>query len=86
MKNNNRLSLYRQENMVEKLLKFRLRDYKFSSVKVECYNRFDGDATMCRVEVFRGGKGIKNRVMKYEARLDEFLVSEVERQLGTLIQ
>jgi len=80
------MKLYKQEKLVEKLLQFRLKKQGFNLLKVECYNRFDGDHTMCRVEVFRGGKGINNRVMKYEAYLDESYVLNVENYLKKLLE
>ncbi len=81
-----KLNLYRQEKMLEKLLKFRLRDHGFCWVKVECYNRFDGDRTMCRVEVFRGGKEIRHRLMKYEAFLGRSFVRDFEAHMYPLLE
>ena len=81
-KNQNRIvNKYRQEKLSEKLLKFRLKKYSFDLIKVECYDRFDGDKYMCRVECFRGGTGIRQRVMKHEAPLDEKFVLEAEIRL-----
>ena len=81
-KNQNRtVNIYRQEKLIEKLLKFRLKKYGFKLIKVEVYDRFDGDKYMCRVECFRGGTGIKYRVMKHEAPLDEKFVLEAEIRL-----
>jgi hypothetical protein len=54
---------------LEKILKFRFKKHGFDLIKVEVYDRFDGDTYKCRLEIFRGGKGIENRVMKYEGRL-----------------
>ncbi|MBT2161303.1 hypothetical protein [Zobellia barbeyronii] len=66
---------------MERLLKFRLKDYNFSLIKVECYDRFEGDNYMCRVEVFKGGNSIKNRIMKYESELNGTFVVEFENKL-----
>lgn len=33
---------------MERLLKCRLKDYNFNLIKVECYDRFDGDNYICR--------------------------------------
>ena len=79
--------LYRQERLIEKLLKFRWKRHGFTLIKVECYDTFNDDAYMCRVECFRGGTEVKNRVMKHEALLDKSFVIEAENKLGeTLIQ
>lgn len=75
------MKLYREQILVETLLKFRLRKYGFKKIKVECYNRFDGDTTKCRVEVFRDGKELEHRVMKHEAELTESFVTDVENGL-----
>ncbi|MFS4469133.1 hypothetical protein [Maribacter sp. 2210JD10-5] len=77
-------NLYTQEKLIETLLKFRLKKYGFDKIKVECYNRFDKDTTMCRLEVFKGGTGIKNRLMKHEAILDENFVKEAENRLKAI--
>lgn len=79
------MSLYRQEKFVEKLLKFRWKRFGFDLIRIECYDRFDGDKLMCRLEVFKGGKGIKHRLMKYEAHLDNSFVKTAENKLLTLI-
>jgi|GEM_PF-5432803 len=79
------MSLYRQEKLVEKLLKFRWKRFGFDLIKIECYNRFDGDKFMCRLEVYKGGKSIKHRLMKYEAHLDKSFVETAENKLLTLI-
>ena len=52
---------------------------------VEVYDRFDGDTYKCRLEIFRGGKEIDNRVMKYEGSLNEQFVLEAERRLADVI-
>ena len=75
------MNLYRQEKLIEKLLKFRLKKYGFDLIKVECYDRYDGDTFMCRVEVFEGSIGVKQRIMKHEAQLDEKFVVEAENRL-----
>ncbi|MEH6512840.1 MAG: hypothetical protein V7734_07050 [Maribacter arcticus] len=54
-------------------------------IKVEVYDRFDGDTYKCRLEIFRGGKAIENRVMKYEGSLNEQFVLEAERRLAYII-
>lgn len=77
--------MYRQEKLVEKLLKFRFRKHGFSQIKVEVYDRFDGDKYMCRLEVFKGGNGIRHRVMKHEGELTESFVREADERLSTLI-
>ena len=46
--------------------------------------RFDGDAFMCRVELFKGGKGIAHRVVKHEAPLEDDFVAQLERKLAAL--
>ncbi|RKN83356.1 hypothetical protein [Ulvibacterium marinum] len=79
------MKMYRQEKLIEKLLKFRWKKYGFNLIKVECYDRYDGDRFMCRVECFKGGKGIKYRVMKHEAPLDEKFVVEAERRLEGIL-
>ncbi len=79
------MNLYRQEKLIEKLLKFRWRRYGFDLIKIECYDRFDGDKFMCRLEVFKGGKSIKHRLMKHEAPLDKSFVKTAENKLLTLI-
>ena len=75
------MKMYRQEKLVEKLLKFRLKGYGFSMIKVEVYDRFDGDKYMCRVECFKGGK----RVLKHEATLTPDFVRDVEGRLEAVI-
>ena len=78
------MKMYRQEKIIEALLKFRFRKYDFDLIKVECYDRFDGDKYMCRVEVFKGGVDIKHRIMKHEGRLTETFVTDAEERLLTL--
>ncbi|CAM4411202.1 hypothetical protein [Zobellia nedashkovskayae] len=75
------MKLYRQEVLMERLLKFRLREYRFNLIKVECYDRFDGDTFMCRVEVFKGGEDIENRIIKYESELNGTFVVDFENRL-----
>ncbi len=75
------MNMYRQEKLIEKLLRFRLRKYSFYAIEVECYDRFDGDSYKCRVEIFKGGKGIENRVLKYEGDLNDSFVVEVEERI-----
>ena len=75
------MNLYRQEILMERLLKFRLREYRFSLIKVECYDRFDGDTFMCRVEVFKDGEYIENRIIKYESELNGTFVVDFENRL-----
>lgn len=79
------MNLYRQEKLIEKLLKFRWKKYDFDLIKIECYDRYDGDYYMCRVEVFKGGRGIKHRLMKHEASLDEKFVLEAENKLVEIL-
>lgn len=71
------MKLYREQILVETLLKFRLRRYGFSQIKVECYDRYDGDTTKCRVECFKGSK----RIIKHEAELTNDFVKDVEGRL-----
>lgn len=78
------MNLYRQEKLIEKLLKFRWKKHNFDLIKVECYDRYEGDTYNCRVEVFKGGRSIKHRLMKHEASLDEKFVVEVEKRLQNL--
>jgi hypothetical protein len=54
-------------------------------IKVEVYDRFDGDTYKCRLEIFKGGKGIEDSVMKYEGSLNEQFVLEAERRLADII-
>ncbi|PKA97798.1 hypothetical protein B0O79_1468 [Flavobacteriaceae bacterium MAR_2009_75] len=75
------MKLYRQEKLIDKLLKFRWKKHNFDCIKVECYNRFDGDNFMCRVEVFRD----KKRLMKHEAELNENFVRNAEDRLGEIL-
>ena len=79
------MKMYRQEKLIEKLLKFRLKKHGFDLIKVECYDRFDGDSYMCRVEVFKGGKDINHRVMKYESKLNEKFVIDAENKLLVIL-
>ena len=79
------MSLYRQQKLLEKLLKFRFKKHGFDLIKVEVYDRFDGDTYKCRLEIFQGGKEINNRVLKYEGNLDEKFVLEAETRLSTLL-
>ena len=71
------MKLYREQILVETLIKYRFRKYGLQKIKVECYNRYDGDSTKCRVEVFKGGK----RVMKHEAELTDKFILDAERKL-----
>ena len=79
------MSMYRQEKLIEKLVKFRFRKYNFSRIKVEVYDRFDGDTFMCRLEVFKGGKSIKHRVMKHEGKLTASFVVNAENKLVKIL-
>ena len=80
------MKLYREQILIETLLKFRLKRYSFSQIKVECYNRFEGDTTKCRLEVFKGGKGIKYRIMEHEAELTDSFVLNVEERLEGVLK
>tara|TARA_R110002051_G_scaffold185303_3_gene254782 strand:- start:20724 stop:21029 length:306 start_codon:yes stop_codon:yes gene_type:complete len=82
---NNRMKLYRQQKLIEKLIKFRWKRYAFDQIKVEVYDRFDGDEFMCRLEVFQGGRKIENRIIKHEATLDKKFVLEAENKLETIL-
>ena len=70
--------LYRQEKLVEKLVKYRLRKYDFKMIKVEAYDTFESDKYMCRVECFQNDIGIKGRVLKYESELNPTYVQRLE--------
>lgn len=80
------MKMYRQEILLFKLLRFRWKKYSFDHIKVECYDRFDGDNYMCRVEVFRGGKGIRDRIFKHEAQLTDDFVIDLENQLVEVVE
>ncbi|MGJ8735025.1 hypothetical protein [Zobellia laminariae] len=75
------MKMYRQEKLLDKLLKFRFKKHGFDLIKVECYDRFDGDNFMCRLEVFKGGTSIEHRVMKHEGQLTESFVTDAEEKL-----
>lgn len=79
------MSLYRQQKLLEKLLKFRFKKHGFDLIKVEVYDRFDGDTYKCRLEIFKGGKAIQHRIMKYEGKLDEHFVIQVENRVSVLM-
>jgi len=79
------MKLHRQEKLVEKLLKYRLRKFDIDQIKVECYDRYDGDNYMCRVEIFKGGHGIEHRLMKYEAYLADGFIKNVENRLASIV-
>ena len=83
--NNGKMKMYRQEKLIKTLLDYRLKKHGFSQIKVEVYDRFDGDSYKCRLEFFKGGTGIKNRIMKYEGVLDEKFVLNAEERLLTLM-
>ena len=75
---------YRQQKILEALIKYRLREHHFDQIKIEVYNRFDGDAFMCRVELFRGGSEMAHRVLKHEALLGDDFVAQLELKLGAV--
>lgn len=77
--------MYRQEKLLEKLLKFRFKKHGFDFIKVECYDRFDGDKFMCRLEVYKGGKDVKYRIMKHEGELTESFVTDAEESLSRIL-
>ena len=79
------MKMYRQEILLDKLLKFRFKKHGFDLIKVECYDRFDGDKFICRLEVFKGGKGVEHRVMKHEGVLTESFITNAENRLKTLM-
>lgn len=79
------MKLYRQQKLIEKLIKFRWKRYAFDHIKVEVYDRFEGDEFMCRLEVFQGGTTMENRIMKHEATLNKKFVSEAENKLETIL-
>ena len=79
------MSMYRQEKLLDKLLKFRFKKHGFDLIKVECYDRFEGDTFMCRLEVFKGGKEIEHRVLKHEGELTEYFVIDAEEKLNEIL-
>lgn len=79
------MNLYRQQKLLEKLLKFRFKKHGFDLIKVEVYDRFDGDTYKCRLEIFKGGKGIQHRILKHEGKLTESFVMEAENRLSILL-
>jgi len=79
------MKMFRQEKLLEKLLKFRFKKHGFDLIKVECYDRFDGDELMCRLEIFKGEMTIKHRIMKHEGFLTTSFVTDAEERLLTLI-
>lgn len=78
MKNN----LYRQERLIEKLLKFRWRGLGFWHIDVECYDRFEGDSVKCRVEVLAKVDNQTKRIMKHEAQLTQSFIRDCENKLN----
>ncbi len=80
------MKMYRQEKLLEKLLKFRFKKHGFDLIKVECYDRFDGDKFMCRLEVFKGGSEVEHRVMKHEGQLTESFVIDAEKRLKGILK
>lgn len=78
--------MYRQEKLIEKLVKFRFKKYKYELIKIEVYDRFDGDNLVCRLEVFKGGRDIKHRILKFERQLTETFVMDAENQLKEILQ
>lgn len=79
-----KMKLYREQTLVETLIKFRLRKYGFKKIKVECYNRFDEDTTKCRVEIYKNGSNITNRILKYESELNSSFVGQLEIRLSLI--
>lgn len=77
--------MYRQQKLLEKLLRFRFKKHSFDLIKVEVYDCFDGDSYKCRLEIFKGGTGVGDRIMKYEGKLTETFVIEVEERLAEVI-
>lgn len=75
------MNLIRQELLIKKLLQYRFRKYNLSQIKVEAYDTFENDRYMCRVEVFKDGIGIQNRIMKYEDFIDENFGLKVEEKI-----
>ncbi|SFR65187.1 hypothetical protein [Maribacter stanieri] len=75
------MKMYREQILVETLIKYRFRKYGFQKIKVECFNQYNGDSTKCRVEVFKDGK----RLMKHEAELNEKFVIDAENRLSTIM-
>lgn len=75
------MKLYRQQKLLEKLLKFRFKKHGFDHIEVQLYDRFDGDTFKCRLEIFKGGREIKHRIFKYENQLTQSFVVEVEKRL-----
>jgi hypothetical protein len=79
------MNLYRQQKLLEKLLKFRFKKHGFDLIKVEVYDRFDGDTYKCRLEIFKDGKTIQHRILKHEGKLTESFVMEAENRLSILL-
>ena len=75
------MNLIRQEKLITTLIKYRFRKYGIGLVKVEVYDTFEDGKYMCRLEVFRGGTGVKNRLMKREDFLDKSYVIKAEKRL-----
>ena len=78
------MTLYRQQKIIEALLRYRLRQHAFDRIQIEVYDRFDGDRFICRVELFRGGSDMRHRVLKHEAPLGVDFVAQLERKLAAL--
>ena len=75
------MNFIRQEILINKLIQYRFRKYGIGLVKVEVYDTFEDGKYMCRLEVFRGGTGVKNRLMKREDFLDKSFVIKAEKRL-----
>ena len=78
------MTLYRQQKIMEALLRYRLRQYAFDRIQIEVYDRFDGDRFICRVELFKGGNDMRHRVLKHEAPLGDDFVAQLELKLAAL--
>ena len=78
------MTLYRQQKIMEALLRYRLRQHAFDSITIEVYDRFDGDRFLCRVELFRGGSDMRHRVLKHEAPLGDDFVAQLELKLAAV--
>lgn len=79
------MNLIRQERLIKALVLYRFRKYGIGHVKVEAYDTFEDNKYMCRLEVFRSGTAIQNRLFKYEAFLDDRFIIEAEMRLTDIL-
>lgn len=79
------MNLIRQERLIKALVQYRFRKHGIGQVKVEAYDTFQDNKYMCRLEVFRSGTGVKNRLFKHEAFLDDRFIVEAEMRLTEIL-